>query len=111
MPICERLHEAPVQDALRAWQRCARDLCNLLNPGGLDMMLCDADFEELFPDLFGPEKPNRSTWHPGRPGQSAREGEGMTSNWGPNHQAAPVRATQIVADNSTSSAATCRMIK
>jgi hypothetical protein len=75
------------------------------------MMLCDADFEELFPDLFGLERAEQVNLAPRSPRPVRREGEGMTSNWGPNHQAAPVRATQIVADNSTSSAATCRMIK
>ncbi len=85
------------------------------------MMLCDADFEELFPDLFGPEKPNRSPWRPGHPWQStrpgsdlphaAREGAGMTSNWGPNHQAAPTHATCMMADNLNSPDATCRIIK
>ena len=85
------------------------------------MMLCDADFEELFPDLFGREKPNRSPWRSGHPWQSARpgsdlphaarEGEGKTANWGPNRQVAPVRATLVEADNLNCPDATCRIVR
>lgn len=66
------------------------------------MMLCKADFEDLFPELFGTEPLKGATWHPTHDGLSARPGsdapfkaeEHMTRNAGTNAGPASVPRSQ-----------------
>jgi hypothetical protein len=66
------------------------------------MMLCKADFEDLFPDLFGPEAPKGSNWHPARNGLSGCRGshplsaaqERVIANVGTNLEPASMPKTQ-----------------
>ena len=44
------------------------------------MMLCKADFEDLFSDLFGPEKLKGAKWHPARRDLCPRSGSDPLSN-------------------------------
>ena len=83
------------------------------------MMLCKADFEDLFPDLFVPEETKRSNWHAGRhglvyfPGSEARSAAQKRSI--ADNVTNPVPASmpkiQLESRRLTPPATPCRMIR
>ena len=83
------------------------------------MMLCKADFEDLFPDLFVPEETQRSNWHavshglldsPGSEARSASQKRSIADNV-TNLEPTSMQKIQLESRGLTTPTTPCRMIR